>query len=499
MLHYDPVQQKWVDDGTDGDNSAQGGITPTPALSPGQVPQPAAQNPLVQAQQLILQQQAQQAAAKQNSLADAIMGGQPQNGIPGAADRSTNNSSDDMKPQDNNYDDPSKFFDPQTQLGSYRGRQVQSMADPNFQARQQQLVDAQKNILGGENSRADDTLAKVMYQLNLANSLATTGGVMTGKLPSAQGYVDALNNNANTKNASDNKLFDLNQSNADKLNQYVRDAYNDTVNKDNTDYTRSWNQQNFDYTKSEDQKKDAIQQAQLKLQQAAGDRDAQQLALQQQTARRNRFDRIDGVLTADGRPVFYDKDSQNGIPRVVDSIGRPVSDLRSLKSANGASADSGLDTINQGIATADRLLNNSWGQFEGTGMSSLLGIGKIPGTSGADYLADLKSLGSDAFLSQVKQMKGMGALSDKDAAKLEASIANLDPSQSHAALTNKIQTIKQILTNAQQKAQASQSASSSANNPATALAQAKAAIAAGADRNAVIQRLQAMGVNPTGL
>lgn len=86
---------------------------------------------------------------------------------------------------------------------------------------------------------------------------------------------------------------------------------------------------------------------------------------------------------------------------------------------------SAIETLDKGIDTVNRLLTHP-GLEPAVGASSLLPA--IPGTSRASFEAELEAFDAQAFLSAVKQMVGMGQLSDAEGRKLSASIGAINPS-----------------------------------------------------------------------
>ena len=71
----------------------------------------------------------------------------------------------------------------------------------------------------------------------------------------------------------------------------------------------------------------------------------------------------------------------------------------------------------------------------------------------ADAEKAIETLKDQTFLSQIKQMKGMGALSEKEGDRLASSIANLSLTQSPERLQRNIEYIESTMTKAVQKAQ----------------------------------------------
>lgn len=73
----------------------------------------------------------------------------------------------------------------------------------------------------------------------------------------------------------------------------------------------------------------------------------------------------------------------------------------------------------------------------------------IPGSSAADTKAMVDTLKSQIFLTAIQQMRGMGALSNAEGAKLESSISSLSPDMSEAQARK---SIKQIMASFQRGA-----------------------------------------------
>jgi len=80
--------------------------------------------------------------------------------------------------------------------------------------------------------------------------------------------------------------------------------------------------------------------------------------------------------------------------------------------------------------------------------------GRAPTFSGASADAEkaIETLKDQVFLKQIKQMKGMGALSEKEGDRLASSIANLSLTQSPERLQRNIEYIESTMTKAMEKA-----------------------------------------------
>lgn len=81
----------------------------------------------------------------------------------------------------------------------------------------------------------------------------------------------------------------------------------------------------------------------------------------------------------------------------------------------------------------------------------------IPGTRQADFKSMIETLKSQVFLGQISQMKGMGALTDAEGARLTASIASLDLRQSEEQIRRSLQDIGAHFVLAERRARQAQS------------------------------------------
>lgn len=113
-------------------------------------------------------------------------------------------------------------------------------------------------------------------------------------------------------------------------------------------------------------------------------------------------------------------------------------------------ASNAVDTVQTSIDLIDRLI-------EGEGLESAAGISSafptLPGTQAADFEAQIETLKSQAFLTQVEKMKGLGALSENEGKKLGAAIGALDLSQSDKALRLSLNRIRSTFVIAKGKLQ----------------------------------------------
>lgn len=110
--------------------------------------------------------------------------------------------------------------------------------------------------------------------------------------------------------------------------------------------------------------------------------------------------------------------------------------------------DSAVANIDASITAADKLL-------EHPGFSSAVGLSSVlptrPGSDSADFEAELESFNAKTFLSNVSQMKGLGALTEAEGAKLTAAAGAIKKGMSEKALRNNLQTMKEGMEKAKQR------------------------------------------------
>lgn len=113
-----------------------------------------------------------------------------------------------------------------------------------------------------------------------------------------------------------------------------------------------------------------------------------------------------------------------------------------------AAAESARDNLNKSVDTVDRLLNHP-GLEAAVGTSAV--IPSIPGTDRADFEAELDAFDAQNFLTAIKQMKGMGALSDAEGRKVSAAVGAINPKMSEAAFKKSLMRIKDTFELAKQR------------------------------------------------
>lgn len=110
--------------------------------------------------------------------------------------------------------------------------------------------------------------------------------------------------------------------------------------------------------------------------------------------------------------------------------------------------DSGVSKIDSSIEAADKLINHP-GFSSAVGLSSA--IPTRPGSDAADFEAELESFNAKTFLSNVAQMKGLGALTEAEGAKLTAAAGAVRKDMSEQALRKNLLTMKEGMEKAKQR------------------------------------------------
>jgi hypothetical protein len=114
--------------------------------------------------------------------------------------------------------------------------------------------------------------------------------------------------------------------------------------------------------------------------------------------------------------------------------------LQSKEKAKGA--------YDSSIAVVDKLLAHP-GRASGTGLSSKLDPRNYtPGTDAYDFQRELESFDSVLFLSNIEKMKGMGALSNAEGAKVSAAAGAIKPGMKDTTFVNNLRIIRAELNKA---------------------------------------------------
>lgn len=124
--------------------------------------------------------------------------------------------------------------------------------------------------------------------------------------------------------------------------------------------------------------------------------------------------------------------------------------LDQAKKDQKALLDSQVSGIDNFLNTAIRAANTPKNIREGA--SGPIASRFIPTTSQdtADYEALIETLGAQAFLAQIPQIKNTGSLSEKEGDKLQASLQNLSLKQSDARLQENLKEATRLLTKARE-------------------------------------------------
>jgi hypothetical protein len=125
-----------------------------------------------------------------------------------------------------------------------------------------------------------------------------------------------------------------------------------------------------------------------------------------------------------------------------------------------AELESARGSMDNFLNTADRFLAASLGK-DGKPSATLRAAAgpldsRLPTMQGdvADLEALAETMGSQAFLSQIPSMKGMGSLTEREGAKLESSLANLSLKQSPEQLLANVKEAQRLILKARKNAAA---------------------------------------------
>jgi len=120
-----------------------------------------------------------------------------------------------------------------------------------------------------------------------------------------------------------------------------------------------------------------------------------------------------------------------------------------------ATAEAGANSIDNMLNTIERVkknpaLNAVLGSIEGGRFYPQRLAGMLPGTASADDRADavalIETLGSQAFVAQIPNIKGTGALSDAEGKKLQSALQNLSREQSEKQFRENLDEAARLLT-----------------------------------------------------
>ena len=114
-------------------------------------------------------------------------------------------------------------------------------------------------------------------------------------------------------------------------------------------------------------------------------------------------------------------------------------------------AEDDIATIDNTISSVDRLIQHP-GREAATGVSA--GFFTIPGSEAAGFEAQLESFQSQAFLSEVAKMRGMGALSENEGKKLASAVGALRPTMPEKEFLKELERIKSVMEKGRNKMRA---------------------------------------------
>lgn len=165
-----------------------------------------------------------------------------------------------------------------------------------------------------------------------------------------------------------------------------------------------------------------------------------------------------------------------------------------------AKAKAALPAVEQNVSTALATIQRLRDNTEGRKLSRGMMFGRTPGIGGAqaDWISDFDSLKSKLFLDAYDALRGAGAITEQEGAaatKARTAINRIGEEKKFDSDLSDMETLlKTGLQNARKKAGLGQP--QGGGDP---LAEARDALARGAPRDAVIQRLQQNGIDTSGL
>lgn len=164
---------------------------------------------------------------------------------------------------------------------------------------------------------------------------------------------------------------------------------------------------------------------------------------------------IETVNLGGGRtgPLWVDETRQIAGQNVSGQRNQQTGEFKPLggaaaKATKPVDFDSDIASLNNTIGITERLYHHP-------GLSAVVGVpgftggllgGKvIPGTDAAGFTSLMKNFDANAYLAQVTKMKGMGALSDAEGARLSAAIGSLSVSQSETEFMSNLAGVRKDL------------------------------------------------------
>jgi len=174
------------------------------------------------------------------------------------------------------------------------------------------------------------------------------------------------------------------------------------------------------------------------------------------------------------KPVIQDTSTTIKVQTGGAPQGKPPAGYRwkgdgTLEAIPGGPAEAKAEAANQAkekakgaydasIAVVDKLLSHP-GRKTATGLSSALDPRNyVPGTNAYDFHKELESFDAVLFLSNIEKMKGMGALSNAEGAKVSAAAGAIKPGMSEKAFEANLNIIKTELAKAKTRIESTQQA-----------------------------------------
>jgi len=129
---------------------------------------------------------------------------------------------------------------------------------------------------------------------------------------------------------------------------------------------------------------------------------------------------------------------------------KPIERMERLEKVEGFAA--AARNAATGAQNAASLASDLKGLNESAGSIHDIGMRRVPGTTEYNYAQKIETLKSQIFLSQVDQMRGLGALTESEGAALKASIASIDLNQDPAIIQKHLTDVAKHLSKAAQTA-----------------------------------------------
>lgn len=131
-------------------------------------------------------------------------------------------------------------------------------------------------------------------------------------------------------------------------------------------------------------------------------------------------------------------------------------ELNKTKQAQSNASQDTMDSLTQGLQTIKSIREHPGLASNGVGLGGVGSIsgkisGLIPGTDRKDLEGLVDTLKSQQFLSGIKQMTGLGQLSNAEGEKIGSAVASLNLDQSPKAFNNALSVIETNLNKAQAK------------------------------------------------